>query len=167
MRSSLIDRKKIMLVMPVVSANIRQNNNPNFGSIDYTISRRAGKMIQSLVETPDIKTRGILTTLYTFIKSKTFESRMGGAKSCYIDNVSVSLCTSLHQIEGIDLPIPIQDTLLLNCKVKKSDQGTSFFRVQKDSDAIYSVRAEEYVQKDKQAAERLLRHLPWWKRILL
>lgn len=157
-----------MLVMPVVSANIGQRDNRTSFGMDYTLSLSAGKVISGLAKTPRIENRGLLTTLRTFLKSKDFESRMGGAKVCYIDKVAVSDCTTLHYIEGIDLPIPINDTLLVHCKVKKSDTGTIFCRVQKDSDAIYTPKnADEYAQKDKQSAERLLKHLPWWAKILL
>lgn len=158
-----------MLLMPVVSTNIRpKNNHPSFGGIDYTISCRAGKVVRALAEKPNIKTRGLLEALYAFLEGADFQARMGGAKACYIDSIEVSDFQMPHFIRRARAFMYINDILLVHCKVKRLGR-TSSFSVQKDSDAIYRAHADEYVQKDKQAAERLLKHLhvPWWKGIFL
>lgn len=157
-----------MLIMPVVSANISQRDNHTSFGMDYILSRAAGKMIHSLAETPRLENRGLLTTLLTFLKGKDFRSLIGDSQSCYIDSVKVSDRPIRHYVGGISEPIPTDDILLVSYKIDKRDLLPELCRVQKDADVIYKPhKAKEYVQKDKQAAAELLKHLPWWKRIWL
>lgn len=150
--------------MPVISANIGQKTNrTNFCAASYTVSSEAEKVIRKTVAVPQVETRGLLTSLLAFLQGDKFLEMVKG-QTCHIETINFTKPKALHlPITEGDVKIQTINSMLLDCKLKSLISGleTNFMcYVEKTPNAQFTnYNAVEICQKDKEAAEELLKNV--------
>lgn len=162
MHSSLIYKDKIMLVMPVVSANFKPiSNRQTFCAAPYAIGAEAEKVIRGMVNPPKVETRGLLTALLGFLKGDIFQAMTKDSNACLIRNITpsnpkIALCI---QTSKGDIKIPTINSIKIDCDLSaNSGEITSVTReIEKDSNACFDVN--KFAQSDREAADELLKNV--------
>lgn len=148
-----------MLIMPVVSANFKPiNRRTNFCASPYTIGSEAEKVIRKLAEKPEFPTRGLLTSLLSFLKGDGYQAMTSGFKACCINSIAVPEPSRVFSVGGFELLY--NDSMTIHCQLTSGNGTVSGVvrNIGKDPN-VHFAEAKIFAQSDREAAEELLRNV--------